>query len=33
VNGAAQHDVFAMEFDVPDIAVGARVVRFEADRE
>jgi hypothetical protein len=33
VNGAAQHDVFAMHFDVPDIAVGARIVRLEADRE
>ena len=32
-NGAAQDDVFAMQFDVPDVAVGARVVRVEADRE
>jgi hypothetical protein len=33
VNGTAQDDVFAMHFDVPDIAVGARIVRLEADRE
>lgn len=30
-HGAPQHDVFARQFDVPDAAVGAHVMRFEAD--
>ena len=31
LQGAAQHDAFAMKFDVPHAAVGADVVRIEAD--
>ena len=31
VQGTAQHDAFAMKFDVPHAAVGAAVVRVEAD--
>ena len=32
-DGTAQHDTFAMKFDLPDAAVGARIVRIEADRQ
>ena len=31
VQGTAQHDAFAMKFDVPDTAVGTDIVRVEAD--
>ena len=30
-HGTAQHDAFAVEFDVPHAAVGAGIMRFEAD--
>ena len=30
-HGTAQHDAFAVKFDVPHAAVGAAVVRVEAD--
>ena len=33
VQGTAQHDAFAMKFDVPHAAVGTAVVRVEADRQ
>ncbi len=32
-HGAAQHDAFAMKLDLPDISVGARIMRVEADRQ
>ena len=32
-DGTAQHDTFAMKLDLPDIAVGARIVRIEANRK
>jgi hypothetical protein len=31
MQGAAQHHVFAMKFDLPHAAVCARIVRVEAD--
>ena len=31
VDGTAQHDAFAMKFDLPHAAVGAGIVRIEAD--
>ena len=31
VDGTAQHDAFAVKFDLPHAAVGAGVVRIEAD--
>jgi hypothetical protein len=30
-HGTPQDDLFARQFDVPDAAIGAYVVRFEAD--
>jgi hypothetical protein len=33
VDGTAQHDVFAMEFDVPYAAIRAGVMRIEAERK
>src|SRR5258708_40244239 len=33
VDGAAQHDAFAMNFDLPHAAVRTGVVRAEADRQ
>ena len=32
-DGTAQHDTFAMKFDLPGVAVGARIMRIEADRK
>ncbi|BBO02823.1 hypothetical protein BwSH20_01110 [Bradyrhizobium ottawaense] len=32
-NGTAKHDAFAMKLDLPDMSVGARIVRIEADRK
>jgi len=31
MQGTTQHDAFAMQFDLPHAAVGARIVRVEAD--
>ena len=31
LDGTAQHDAFAMKFDLPHAAVGAGVLRIEAD--
>jgi len=31
VEGTTQHDTFAMKFDLPHAAVGAGIVRVEAD--
>ena len=33
LDGTAQHDAFAVKFDVPHAAVGARIVRIEAERK
>ncbi|GGI24770.1 hypothetical protein GCM10010987_31050 [Bradyrhizobium guangdongense] len=32
-DGTAQHDAFAMKLDLPRVAVGARIMRIEADRK
>src|SRR5690349_12660148 len=32
-DGTAQHDAFAMKLDLPDMSVGARIMRIEADRK
>src|SRR3954451_3466331 len=32
-DGTAQHDAFTMKLDLPDISVGARIMRIEADRK
>ncbi|GLR96564.1 hypothetical protein GCM10007858_42010 [Bradyrhizobium liaoningense] len=32
-DGTAQHDTLAMKLDLPDMSVGARVMRIEADRK
>jgi hypothetical protein len=31
MQGTAQHDAFAMKFDLPHAAIGADIVRIEAD--
>ena len=33
VDGTAQHDAFAVKFDLPHAAVGAGVLRVEAERK
>ena len=33
LDGTAQHDAFAMKFDLPHAAVGAGIVRIEAERK
>ena len=33
VDGTAQHDAFAVKFDLPHAAVGAAVMRIETDRQ
>jgi hypothetical protein len=32
-DGTAQHDAFAVEFDIPYAAIGTRVMRVEANRQ
>ena len=32
LDGTAQHDAFAVKFDLPHAAVGARILRIEAER-
>ena len=33
LDGTAQHDAFAMKFDLPHAAVGAGILRIEAERK
>jgi hypothetical protein len=33
MDGTAQHDAFAVKFDLPHAAVGAAVLRIEAERK